>query len=115
MEVAAAEGDADRLRFEWRECQRRVDALDPGSSPSVRTESLYGELSRRVLVAALAPVARQRALRAAQRLNPGRRSVRPYDVFEARHPAALDEHGVPRPDRLQQRHGVVGPRTWAEP
>jgi DNA-binding SARP family transcriptional activator len=50
MEVAAAEGDADRLRHEWRECQRRVDALDPGSSPSTRTESLYGELSRRILV-----------------------------------------------------------------
>ena len=49
MELAATEGDADRLRFEWRECQRRVDALDPGSSPSSRTESLYGELSRRVL------------------------------------------------------------------
>ncbi len=52
MEVAAAEGDADRLRLEWRECQRRVDALDPGCSPSPRTESLYGELSRRVLVGA---------------------------------------------------------------
>jgi DNA-binding SARP family transcriptional activator len=50
MELAAAEGDADRLRLEWRECQRRVDALDPGSSPSSRTEMLYGELSRRVLV-----------------------------------------------------------------
>jgi DNA-binding SARP family transcriptional activator len=50
MELAAAEGDADRLRLEWRECQRRVDALDPGSSPSSRTENLYGELSRRVLV-----------------------------------------------------------------
>ncbi len=52
MQVAATEGDADRLRLEWRECQRRVDALDPGSSPSSRTESLYGELSRRVLVGA---------------------------------------------------------------
>ena len=52
MELAAAEGDADRLRLEWRECQRRVDALDPGSSPSSRTEVLYGELSRRVLVGA---------------------------------------------------------------
>jgi DNA-binding SARP family transcriptional activator len=50
MEVAAAEGDADRLRHEWRDCQRRVDALDPGSSPSTRTESLYGELTRRMLV-----------------------------------------------------------------
>jgi DNA-binding SARP family transcriptional activator len=50
MQVAAAEGDADRLRLEWRECQRRVDALDPGSSPSSRTESLYGELSRRVAI-----------------------------------------------------------------
>ena len=48
MQLAAAEGDADRLRLEWRECCRRVDALDPGSSPSSRTESLYGELSRRV-------------------------------------------------------------------
>jgi DNA-binding SARP family transcriptional activator len=52
MELAAAEGDADRLRLEWRECQRRVDALDPGSTPSPRTETLYGELSRRVLVGA---------------------------------------------------------------
>ena len=50
MAVAAADGDADRLRHEWRECQRRVDALDPGSSPSTRSESLYGELARRVLV-----------------------------------------------------------------
>ena len=52
MQVAAAEGDADRLRQEWRDCQRRIDALDPGASPSARTESLYGELSRRVLVGA---------------------------------------------------------------
>jgi DNA-binding SARP family transcriptional activator len=55
MQVAAAEGDADRLRLEWRECQRRVDALDPGGSPSARTESLYGELSRRILVGATSP------------------------------------------------------------
>ncbi len=55
MQVAAAEGDADRLRQEWRECQRRVDTLDPGGSPSARTESLYGELSRRVLVGAALP------------------------------------------------------------
>jgi DNA-binding SARP family transcriptional activator len=52
MQVAAAEGDADRLRSEWRDCQRRIDALDPGGSPSARTESLYGELARRVLVSA---------------------------------------------------------------
>ena len=52
MQVAAAAGDADRLRLEWRDCQRRIDALDPGASPSARTESLYGELSRRVLVGA---------------------------------------------------------------
>ena len=57
MQLAAAEGDADRLRHEWRECQRRVDALDPGCSPSSRTESLYGELSRRVLVEAARPTA----------------------------------------------------------
>ncbi|HVB92213.1 MAG TPA: LysM peptidoglycan-binding domain-containing protein [Acidimicrobiales bacterium] len=53
MQVAAAEGDADRLRREWRECQRRVDEVDPGSSPSLRTERLYGELSRQVPVGAL--------------------------------------------------------------
>jgi DNA-binding SARP family transcriptional activator len=53
MELAAAQGDADRLRTEWRECQRRVDVLDPGSSPSSRTESLYGELRRQVLVGAV--------------------------------------------------------------
>jgi DNA-binding SARP family transcriptional activator len=52
MQVAAAAGDADRLRREWRECQRRMDELDPGSTPSARTERLYGELARRVLVGA---------------------------------------------------------------
>jgi DNA-binding SARP family transcriptional activator len=56
MEVAAAEGDADRLRLEWRECQRRVDSLDPGSSPSLRTEELFGTLSRRVLTGPRRPV-----------------------------------------------------------
>ena len=55
MELAAAEGDADRLRTEWRECQRMVDALDPGGSPSLRTESLYGELSRGLLAPAGRP------------------------------------------------------------
>jgi LysM domain len=49
MQVAAAAGDFDRLRREWRECQRRVDELDPGGFPSPRTEHLYGELSQRVL------------------------------------------------------------------
>jgi DNA-binding SARP family transcriptional activator len=52
MELAAAEGDADRLRTEWRDCQRMVDALDPGGSPSQRTEALYGELTRRMVVPA---------------------------------------------------------------
>jgi DNA-binding SARP family transcriptional activator len=55
MQLAAAEGDADRLRLEWRECQRRIDALDPGASPSARTESLYGELARLVLVGPAPP------------------------------------------------------------
>jgi DNA-binding SARP family transcriptional activator len=55
MELAAAEGDADGLRVEWRQCQRMVDALDPGGSPSQRTETLYGELSRRMLVPAGGP------------------------------------------------------------
>jgi DNA-binding SARP family transcriptional activator len=52
MQVAAAAGDADRLRQEWRGCQRRIDELDPGSSPSPRTERLYRELAQRVLVGA---------------------------------------------------------------
>jgi DNA-binding SARP family transcriptional activator len=55
MELAAAEGDADGLRGEWRRCQRMVDGLDPGGSPSRRTEILYGELSRRMLVPAAGP------------------------------------------------------------
>jgi DNA-binding SARP family transcriptional activator len=54
MQVAAAAGDADRLRREWLEYQRRVDELDPGSAPSPRTERLYGELKHRVLVGATA-------------------------------------------------------------
>jgi DNA-binding SARP family transcriptional activator len=52
MQVAAAGGDADRLRREWRDCQRRIDELDPGANPSPRTERLYGELAQRVLVSA---------------------------------------------------------------
>jgi hypothetical protein len=52
MQVAAAAGDADRLRREWRECQRRIDELDPGSAPSPRTERLYDELARHILVGA---------------------------------------------------------------
>jgi DNA-binding SARP family transcriptional activator len=50
MATAAVEGDADRLRDEWQECQRVADALDPGSSPSARAESLYGELRQMVSV-----------------------------------------------------------------
>jgi DNA-binding SARP family transcriptional activator len=50
MQVAAAAGDADRLRREWRECVRRIDELDPGSSPSPRTERLFGELAQAVLI-----------------------------------------------------------------
>ena len=55
MQLAAAEGDAERLRLEWRECQRRLDVLDPGCAPSPRTESLYGELSRLVHTGRSAP------------------------------------------------------------
>ena len=76
MEVAAAEGDADRLRLEWRECQRRVDALDPGSSPSVRTESLYGDwpagFSR-----CQPPRHRPSATRRSPATDPGRVAVEP--------------------------------------
>ena len=55
MELAAAEGDADRLRHEWRDCQRRLDSLDPGSSPSPHTELLYGELTRSLAVPTARP------------------------------------------------------------
>jgi hypothetical protein len=54
MQVAAAAGDADQLRREWRECQRRVDELDPGGSPSARTERLYAELSTQLFAPASA-------------------------------------------------------------
>ena len=52
MQVAAAAGDGDRLRREWAECQRRMDELDSGAAPSARTERLYGELSKLVLIGA---------------------------------------------------------------
>jgi hypothetical protein len=48
MQVAAAAGDADRLRQEWRECQRRMVELDPGGTPAEPTERLYGELIRQL-------------------------------------------------------------------
>lgn len=44
MRVAAASGDARRLRAEWEECQRQIDELDPGGMPSERTEQLYALL-----------------------------------------------------------------------
>lgn len=50
MQIAATAGDVDQLRREWVECQRRADELDPGSLPSDKTERLYMDLSRRVLV-----------------------------------------------------------------
>ena len=50
MQVAAAAGDTDRLRREWRECQHRIDELDPGSTPSPRTERLYGQLAQEILI-----------------------------------------------------------------
>jgi hypothetical protein len=52
MQVAAAAGDGDRLRREWGECQRRMDEVDAGGAPSARTERLYGELSRLVVMGA---------------------------------------------------------------
>jgi DNA-binding SARP family transcriptional activator len=51
MKVAAAAGDADQLRREWRDCRRRMDELDPGAAPSPQTEQLYGSLARQVLAA----------------------------------------------------------------
>ena len=56
LDAFEAGAEADRTAVARQKCQRRVDALDPGSSPSARTESLYGELSRRVLVDATRPV-----------------------------------------------------------
>lgn len=48
MRLAAETGDADRMRREWMDCQRRVDELEPGSLPSEATETLYVELRRRI-------------------------------------------------------------------
>jgi LysM domain len=48
MRLAAETGDADRLRREWAECQRRVDELEPGGLPSEATERLYVDLRRRL-------------------------------------------------------------------
>ena len=55
MQVAAAAGDADRLRREWRECQRRIDELDPGSTPSPAPNGSTASWRSRVLVGAPAP------------------------------------------------------------
>ena len=44
MRVAAESGDVRRLHAEWQECQRQVDELDPGGTPSERTEQLYALL-----------------------------------------------------------------------
>ena len=38
-----------------REIKGRIDEVDPGGSPSPRTERLYDELARRVLVGAVNP------------------------------------------------------------
>jgi hypothetical protein len=48
MRVAAAAGDADRLRQEWHACQRRMVELDPGGSPTEPTERLFGTLIRQL-------------------------------------------------------------------
>jgi LysM repeat protein/DNA-binding SARP family transcriptional activator len=48
MRLAAETADADRLRYEWAECQRRADELEPGSLPSEATEALYLELRQRL-------------------------------------------------------------------
>jgi hypothetical protein len=50
MQVAAANGDPDRLRREWHDCQRWVDEVDPGNAPSPRTERLYSELTHHIMV-----------------------------------------------------------------
>ena len=102
MQLAAAEGDAERLRLEWRECQRRLDALDPGCSPSPRTESLYGELSRLVHSRSFARPGHRRSATAA-----GRRLVGTHDVFEAGDPAAFDQHGVTRAQGPQELDRLV--------
>lgn len=48
MALAAAAGDARRLRREWDECKRQVDELDPGGMPSEATERLYVRLRQHV-------------------------------------------------------------------
>lgn len=49
MRIAAASGDARRLHAEWQECQRQMDELDPGGTPSERTEQLYALLRAQLL------------------------------------------------------------------
>ena len=116
MQVAAAEGDADRLRLEWRDCQRRIDSLDPGGSPSARTEALYGELSRRVLVGvALADDGVPHSHAGPGRLGAHSFGMPLHDIFETRHPASLHERGVVGTKLEEQGHGVVGAGTWVEP
>jgi len=55
MRWAAARGDTDRLRREWRECQRWVDELEPGAVPGAETEQLYAELAARATTTPAGP------------------------------------------------------------
>lgn len=55
MQVAAAGGDARRLRSEWLECRRQVDEVDPGGSPSEPTEQLYARLRAQLASGARTP------------------------------------------------------------
>ena len=89
MELAAAEGDADRLRLEWRECQRRVDALDPGQ---------------------LAVAAHRVALRRAQPPGPRRRRASPTARRRAtrRPPATERRLAAPYAPRRRPRAAPPG-------
>lgn len=56
MALAAAAGDARRLRLEWEDCRRQVDELDPGGTPSQATELFYARLRQHLRDGAMASV-----------------------------------------------------------
>ena len=107
MELAAAEGDADRLRLEWRECQRACRCARSGQlalaahRDALRRAQPAGARRRD----ARHESARTRAAGASHR-RPA--LVRPHDVLEPRHPAALDRaRRPPGPSAAQQRDRSV--------
>ena len=87
MQVAAAAGDADRLRREWRECRRRIDELDPGARPRRAPSGSTANWRNACWSASPAP----RRLTASRRHRLGADGpLRPASRRSTRHPAAPD-------------------------